>query len=124
MCGEMRSSCAVVKDGNDIVGVITDRDMTTRVVSQGIDTEQPISMVMTTNPQLIHSDATVLEAISLMMQFNIRCLPVVQGQKVIGLITTTHLVHNHRTQALFLIEKIKYSNSIESLKTIITILSP
>lgn len=81
MCGEMRSSCAVVKDGNDIVGVITDRDMTTRVVSQGIDTEQPISMVMTTNPQLIHSDATVLEAISLMMQFNIRCLPVVQGQK-------------------------------------------
>ena len=118
MCGEMRSSCAVVKDGNDIVGLITDRDMTTRVVSQGIDTEQPISMVMTTNPQLIHSDATVLEAISLMMQFNIRCLPVVQGQKVIGLITTTHLVHNHRTQALFLIEKIKYSNSIESLKTL------
>lgn len=47
MCGEMRSSCAVVKDGDDIVGVITDRDMTTRVVSKGIDIDEPISIVMT-----------------------------------------------------------------------------
>ncbi|RCS70372.1 DUF294 nucleotidyltransferase-like domain-containing protein [Vibrio casei] len=118
MQDEMRSSCAVVKDGDDIVGVITDRDMTTRVVATGINTDSPISEVMTINPQLIHGDATVLEAISLMMQFNIRCLPVVYGKSIVGLITTTHLVHNHRTQALFLIEKIKYSNSIEALKTL------
>ncbi|WP_153448848.1 putative nucleotidyltransferase substrate binding domain-containing protein [Vibrio algicola] len=116
MQDEMRSSCAVIKDGDDIVGVITDRDMTTRVVAQGIDTQNPITEVMTTNPQLIDGDATVLEAIAMMMQFNIRCLPVVYGQTVIGLITTTHLVHNHQTQALFLIEKIKYSNSIQSLQ--------
>ena len=118
MQDEMRSSCAVVKDGDNIVGVITDRDMTTRVVAQGVGTELPISEVMTTNPQLIHGDATVLEAISLMMQFNIRCLPVVYGKNVVGLITTTHLVHNHQTQALFLIEKIKYSNSVQALQTL------
>ncbi|MFV0576697.1 MAG: DUF294 nucleotidyltransferase-like domain-containing protein [Vibrio sp.] len=116
MSGDMRSSCAVVKDSDDIVGLITDRDMTTRVVSKGVDTDQAISTVMTVNPKFIQSDSTVLEAISLMLQFNIRCLPVVQGSQVKGLITTTHLVHNHRTQALFLIEKIKYSNSIEALK--------
>lgn len=118
MQDEMRSSCAVIKDGDNIVGVITDRDMTTRVVAQGVNTDLPISEVMTTNPQLIHGDATVLEAISLMMQFNIRCLPVVYGKNVVGLITTTHLVHNHQTQALFLIEKIKYSNSVQALQTL------
>ncbi|MBD1572637.1 CBS domain-containing protein [Vibrio sp. S17_S38] len=118
MQDEMRSSCAVIKDGENIVGVITDRDMTTRVVAQGVNTDLPISEVMTTNPQLIHGDATVLEAISLMMQFNIRCLPVVYGKNVVGLITTTHLVHNHQTQALFLIEKIKYSNSVQALQTL------
>ncbi len=115
---EKHSSSAVVLEGEDIVGVITDRDMTSRVIAAGVDTNSPIELVMTRNPQLINGDSTVLEAISLMMQYNIRSLPVVYGKQVIGLITTTHLVHNHRTQALFLIEKIKYANSLESLQTL------
>ncbi|MFH4276226.1 CBS domain-containing protein, partial [Acinetobacter baumannii] len=76
-----------------------------------MDTNQPIADVMTPNPVLIEDDAKVIQAISLMLQYNIRCLPVVHGKQVKGLLTTTHLVHNHRTQSLFLIEKIKYASS-------------
>ncbi|POB67059.1 histidine kinase, partial [Vibrio vulnificus] len=107
-----RSSCAVVMDGNDIVGLVTDRDMTASVVALERDVNDSIETVMTLNPVLIESDAKVIQAISLMLQYNIRCLPVVNNGKVSGLLTTTHLVHNHRTQSLFLIEKIKYASSI------------
>ncbi|MCG6302678.1 DUF294 nucleotidyltransferase-like domain-containing protein [Vibrio vulnificus] len=115
MCGKQRSSCAVVMDGNDIVGLVTDRDMTTSVVALERDVSDSIETVMTLNPVLIESDAKVIQAISLMLQYNIRCLPVVNNGKVSGLLTTTHLVHNHRTQSLFLIEKIKYASSINAL---------
>lgn len=115
MCNVVRSSCAVVKQGEDIIGVITDRDMTRSVVAKGMDLSSPISSVMTTSPKLINADDKVLQAISLMMQYNIRCLPVVKGKQVVGLLTTSHLVHKHRTQALFLIEKIKYASTVESL---------
>lgn len=115
MCGKQRSSCAVVMDGNDIVGLVTDRDMTASVVALERDVRDSIETVMTLNPVLIESDAKVIQAISLMLQYNIRCLPVVNNGKVSGLLTTTHLVHNHRTQSLFLIEKIKYASSINAL---------
>ncbi|WP_415721288.1 DUF294 nucleotidyltransferase-like domain-containing protein [Photobacterium ganghwense] len=116
-CGE-RSSCAVVKKGDEIVGLVTDRDMTSSVVATGIDTRQPISTVMTQSPVLIQSDDKVIQAVSLMLQYNIRCLPVVKGNEVTGLLTTSHLVHNHRTQALFLIEKIKYASSVNALASL------
>ena len=110
-----RSPCAVVYEDDNIVGLITDRDMTKRVIAKDVSTCLPISEVMTLSPLTISPDDLVLQAASMMMQFNIRNLPVVQDNKVIGLLTTTHLVQNHRVQAIFLIEKIKYAGSVSSL---------
>ncbi|WP_456295037.1 DUF294 nucleotidyltransferase-like domain-containing protein [Vibrio sp. AK197] len=114
MCNDQRSSCAVVKRGEEIVGLITDRDMT-RGVAAGMDTSLSVSQVMTPNPVLIQAEDKVIQAVSLMLQYNIRCLPVLKGSDVVGLITTTHLVHGHRTQSLFLIEKIRYAGSVNAL---------
>ncbi|MGY3569856.1 DUF294 nucleotidyltransferase-like domain-containing protein [Vibrio paucivorans] len=110
-----RSSCAVVYEEEKIVGLITDRDMTKRVIAHGVSVDRPISEVMTHSPLTIKPDDLVLHAASVMMQFNIRNLPVVKDNKVIGLLTTSHLVQNHRVQAIFLIEKIKYAGSIKTL---------
>ncbi|WED24113.1 DUF294 nucleotidyltransferase-like domain-containing protein [Vibrio sp. JC009] len=110
-----RSSSAVVTDKGEIVGIITDRDMTKRVIAHGVGIDKPISEVMTHSPLTVKPDDLVLHAASIMMQFNIRNLPVVDEGKITGLLTTTHLVQNHRVQAIFLIEKIKYSDSIEAL---------
>lgn len=110
-----RSPCAVVYENENIVGLITDRDMTKRVIAKDVSTCLPISEVMTLSPLTISPDDLVLQAASMMMQFNIRNLPVVQDNKVVGLLTTTHLVQNHRVQAIFLIEKIKYAGSVSSL---------
>ncbi|WP_264875996.1 DUF294 nucleotidyltransferase-like domain-containing protein [Vibrio agarivorans] len=115
MCGEQRSSCAVVMNHDEIVGMVTDRDMTRSVVAAEVDINAPISSVMNSTPILINSEDKVIQAISLMLQYNVRCLPVVKEGKVSGLLTTTHLVHNHKTQSLFLIEKIKYADSINAL---------
>lgn len=110
-----RSPCAVIYEDEKIVGLITDRDMTKRVIAQDVSTDEPISKVMTLSPLTISPDDLVMHAASMMMQFNIRNLPLVKGNKVVGLLTTTHLVQNHRVQAIFLIEKIKYSGSIKTL---------
>ncbi|WP_274883792.1 putative nucleotidyltransferase substrate binding domain-containing protein [Vibrio harveyi] len=111
------SPCAVVYENDKIVGLITDRDMTKRVIAQGVSTDSPISEVMTHDPQTIKPDDLVLHAASMMMQHNIRNLPLVENNKVVGVLTTTHLVQNHRVQAIFLIEKIKYAGSVKSLSS-------
>ncbi|MCL1046681.1 DUF294 nucleotidyltransferase-like domain-containing protein [Shewanella electrodiphila] len=110
-----RTSCAVIYEDNKIVGLITDRDMTKRVIVEGYPIDNPIKDVMTSNPLTVAPDDLVLQAASLMMQYNVRNLPVVEDNKVVGLLTTTHLVQNHRMQAIFLIEKIKYAVSVKEL---------
>ncbi|MDG3084842.1 DUF294 nucleotidyltransferase-like domain-containing protein [Vibrio hannami] len=118
MCGKRPSSCAVVLRGDDIVGIVTDRDMTKKVVAACANSSSPISSVMTRSPVVIQQDDKVIQAISMMLQYNIRVLPVLKEKQVVGLLTTSHLVHNHKTQSLFLIEKIKYANSIDDLSAL------
>ncbi len=110
-----RSPCAVIYEGDKLVGLITDRDMTKRVIANRASIDAPISDVMTHSPLTIKPDDLVLHAASVMMQFNIRNLPVIENNQVIGLLTTTHLVQNHRVQAIFLIEKIKYESCLDTL---------
>ncbi|MGF1765684.1 DUF294 nucleotidyltransferase-like domain-containing protein [Aliivibrio kagoshimensis] len=112
---KQHSPCAVIYEEGDLVGLITDRDMTKRVIAYGVSTASLISEVMTHSPLTVKPDDLVLHAASMMMQFNIRNLPVVKDNKAIGLLTTSHLVQNHRVQAIFLIEKIKYAESVEAM---------
>ncbi|MDA7746881.1 DUF294 nucleotidyltransferase-like domain-containing protein [Psychromonas sp.] len=109
------SPTAVITEDGIIVGLITDRDMTKRVIVAGLDYNRPVKEIMTPKPLTVGPNDLVLKASSMMMQNNVRSLPVVEGNNVLGVITTTHLVRNNRVQAVFLIEKIKYAKTIEDL---------
>ena len=43
--------------------------------------------VMTKNPYCIANDASILEAIEVMLDNSVNCLPVIQSRKLIGIIT-------------------------------------
>ncbi|MDB4837345.1 DUF294 nucleotidyltransferase-like domain-containing protein [Marinomonas sp.] len=111
----LRVNTAVVKKKGRIVGLMTDRDMTRRVVAEGIDVNRPISDVMTESPLTIGPNELVLKAASIMMQNNVRSLPVVSGHTVHGLLTPYDMVQKNRVQSLFLIDTIKHTNSAEAL---------
>ncbi|TOK91686.1 CBS domain-containing protein, partial [Vibrio parahaemolyticus] len=42
MCSRPKSSCAVVEKSGELVGVITDRDMTMKVVAKGLPLTTPV----------------------------------------------------------------------------------
>lgn len=67
-----------------LIGIITDRDMTKRVIADGYELNAPIKSVMTANPTTVSPNDLVLHAASLMMQHNIRSLPVVEEGKVVN----------------------------------------
>ena len=47
---------------------------------------------MTENPLTIHSDTTTVEAIRLMREAKVACLPVVENGKLLGLVTEHDLI--------------------------------
>lgn len=76
----------VVADGQRIVGVLTDRDITVRAVAVAAD---PLGLsagdVCTPNPLTLAPDDPVSSAVALMREHAIRRIPVVEGGLPVGL---------------------------------------
>lgn len=74
-----------IVENNRLLGIITDRDIVIRVVAEGRNpqTEQVLQH-LTPNPMTIHSEASVNDAADLMAREQIRRLPVVDDDKLVG----------------------------------------
>ena len=91
-----------VVQGGRLVGVVSERDLlraSLSELSEHRDAERrmflhvvEISRVMSSPPIVIGPDATIREAALLMADRKIGCLPVVEGDELIGLITETDVL--------------------------------
>ncbi|RBW69372.1 CBS domain-containing protein [Bacillus taeanensis] len=75
----------VVENGQ-IKGMITDRDITLRSTASGGNGQTPVSQCMTDHIVSATPDMTADEAAQLMAQNQIRRLPIVQNNQVIGMV--------------------------------------
>jgi CBS domain-containing protein len=68
----------IVVDDDRPVGIVTDRDLTVRVLAGGLDPQTTrVSEVMTPSPTTIREDATIVTALGYMRKGRFRRLPVV-----------------------------------------------
>jgi acetoin utilization protein AcuB len=80
----------VVANGR-LVGILSDRDLRPILFSPGL-AETRVADLMTEQPTTIAPDAGVEDAASLLVVKKIGCLPVVEGDRLIGIITETDLL--------------------------------
>ncbi|WZY79666.1 hypothetical protein YC2023_026050 [Brassica napus] len=78
----------LLTDSNEMLcGILTDKDIATRVISQEINVEEtPVSKVMTRNPMFVLSETLAVEALQKMVLGKFRHLPVVENGEVIALL--------------------------------------
>jgi CBS domain-containing protein len=89
---EARCGHVLVCDGDRLVGVFTERDLVTRVVAPGHDPDTlAVRHAMTINPVTIAADAPIREAIRVMDEGSFRCLPVLDGGRLVGVLTARDL---------------------------------
>jgi CBS domain-containing protein len=78
----------VVDASGKLTGILTDRDIAIRAVAAGKDPKTTtVGDVMTPSVATISPSASVQEAVDLMHRHNIRRLPVVEGEKAIGVVS-------------------------------------
>jgi len=78
----------VVADGQQIVGVLTDRDITVRAVADGDDPAiVSVRSVCTRDPVLLAPDDPVQAAVALMRTHAVRRLPVVENGLPVGMVS-------------------------------------
>ena len=84
--------CVIVTKDNSPAGILTERDFVKRIAAKNKVLSSPLSEVMSSPLVTINSDETVWEAAEKMKQNSIHKLPVLEDNKVTGIITTTDLV--------------------------------
>ncbi len=77
-----------VVDEDELVGIVTDRDIVIRCIAEGKDpAETHVEDVLTEELHTIHPDADAAEAARLMAEKQIRRLPVVEDGELLGVIS-------------------------------------
>lgn len=98
-----RVSSLVVRDGDRLAGILTDRDLRERVVAAGIDTTAPVASVMTPDPVTLPRDSLAFEALLEMSARNIHHLPIVDATgRPAGLVTATDLIRLEQSNPVYL----------------------
>ncbi|HOA19474.1 MAG TPA: CBS domain-containing protein [Sedimentibacter sp.] len=72
---------------NSVIGIITDRDIALRAVAVGDDGYLQVKKVMTANPVVGTPDMDVEDAVRIMSENQIRRLPVVENNRLVGIVS-------------------------------------
>lgn len=76
----------VVDEKDDVIGVITDRDIVIRGIAEKREGSAAVQEVMTRDIILGRPEMTVDEAAKIMAQHQVRRLPVVENGKLVGIV--------------------------------------
>ncbi|AHM03020.1 putative signal-transduction protein [Roseibacterium elongatum DSM 19469] len=103
---DLRVSCIIVTDSGKVAGILTARDLTNRVLAEGVPYETPVREVMTRGPVTLPSSSLVADVLHTMMERGITHMPVVDAGKLTGILTQTDLIRFQATSSAALIQDI------------------
>lgn len=89
-----------VCDNNSVIGIITDRDIVLRTISEGKSPNSvSVREVMTSNPVVGRPDMNVEDATRIMGERQIRRLPVVEENTMVGIVSLGDLAVEPRAKS-------------------------
>jgi len=92
LMNENRIGCLVVLQYGQVVGIITERDMLERVLEKCKNPKETnITEIMTKRVIVGKPDMQLAEAAKLMFEKKVKKLPIVEGNRLVGLVTLTDL---------------------------------
>jgi CBS domain-containing protein len=98
----------LVLDGERLVGIFSERDYARKIILQNKSAkETQVREFMTSKVLWVRPSQTVEECMALMTDKHVRHLPVLQGEKVIGVVSIGDAVKEMLSEQQFIIEQLE-----------------
>ena len=105
---EKNVGALLVMDSGRLIGIITERDYARKVILQGKSSlDTPVREIMTGKVLCVHPDQSVEECMGLMTDKHVRHLPVMDGDKLIGVLSIGDLVKETIAEQQFTIKQLE-----------------
>ncbi|WP_413283559.1 DUF294 nucleotidyltransferase-like domain-containing protein [Vibrio sp. MA40-2] len=101
--------------GDSFVGIITERDLCAKVITQGLSVDTQVSEIMSIELISLDHNAYIFEAMLLMLRYNVHHLPILKNKQPIGLIEVTDIIRYESQNSLLFVSSIFQQNSIDDL---------
>ena len=93
MMEDAKVGAIIVMENNTPIGIITDRDFAVKIAAHAYPIQTPVKQVMSSPLIGVNPDESVLMVADLMYTRGVRKIPVIEEDKVIGIITATDLIN-------------------------------
>jgi len=105
---EKEIGAVLVLDGDALAGIFSERDYARKVVLQGkASKDTPVREIMTEKVVCVHPEQTIEDCMGLMTDKRVRHLPVLQGRKVIGVVSIGDVVKEMLVEKEFVIKQLE-----------------
>ncbi|MDP6572280.1 MAG: CBS domain-containing protein [Rhodospirillales bacterium] len=92
LMAEKNVAAIIIVDDGKLSGIVTERDLTQRVLAKGMDAKKTsIGDIMTKDPDTLSPGDSAIDALELMSVRNYRHLPVVENGEVVGMVSIRDL---------------------------------
>lgn len=111
-------SSLLITEDERLVGIMTDRDLRTRVVAKGVADTEPVSGVMTPKPHCIDMRGRLHQAQLVMMSSGIHHLPVVDRDVPVGMLGMSDIMRANNLEPLSLTRGINNATTVTELAAV------
>ncbi|MCJ8518719.1 CBS domain-containing protein [Pseudorhizobium tarimense] len=116
---DRRVSSLCVVDDKRLVGIITTGDLTARVLAEGLEpAATPVLAVMTSAPVGLEEGALVSDVLNIMLERRIAHMPIMDGERVIGMVTQTDLTRYQAISSASMVGEVARATSATELSKI------
>jgi CBS domain-containing protein len=119
LMSEHRFSSILVMVDENLVGIVTDRDIRSRAVAKGLSLDQPVSQIMTPDPLTLIPSCSIFDATLFMTQRGIHHIPIMEDTNVTGIITASDLMLARKDDPVFLVQHIGRQTTTQELKRVV-----
>ncbi|PQV48129.1 CBS domain-containing protein [Paraburkholderia sp. BL21I4N1] len=99
----------VVTDGDGIAGIVTERDYARKVVLMDRSSKAtPVRDIMSKAVRFVRPDQTTDDCMALMTERRMRHLPVIENDRLIGMVSIGDLVKNIIAEQRFTIQQLEF----------------
>ena len=94
LMGQKNVGALPVVDNGTLVGIISERDYTRKVILKGMSSkETPVSDIMTAQVLTVTPNESVIECMRIMTEKRVRHLPVMEGTNLVGMLSIGDMVN-------------------------------
>ncbi len=108
-------SCVMVENREEIVGILTMKDITKRCVATEMPANSSVTQIMTSNMLGIGEETFAYDALMIMTRRGVSHLPVMEDGKLLGMVTSGDLIRHEGRNSAYLTAAIQKAKNISSL---------